>query len=95
MKSNMEQDILRVLYTEEQIKQRVAEMGEELYDRFADKNPMFVGVLSGCFVFMADLVRASQMSWSSSPSLPIRMVPRAPAWCRSPVTCSATSPAAT
>ncbi len=61
MKSNMEQDILRVLYTEEQIKQRVAEMGEELYDRFADKNPMFVGVLSGCFVFMADLVRASQM----------------------------------
>ena len=61
MKSNMEQDILQVLYSEEQIKQRVAEMGEELYDRFADKDPMFVGVLSGCFVFMADLVRASQM----------------------------------
>ena len=61
MKSNMEQDILRVLYSEEEIKQRVAEMGEELYDRYADKNPLFVGVLSGCFVFMADLVRASQM----------------------------------
>ena len=61
MKSNMEQDILHVLYNEDQIKQRVAEMGEELYDRYADKNPLFVGVLSGCFVFMADLVRASQM----------------------------------
>ena len=61
MKSNMEQDILQVLYSEEQIRTRVQEMGEELYDRFADKNPMFVGVLSGCFVFMADLVRASQM----------------------------------
>ena len=61
MKSNMEQDILRVLYSEEEIKQRVAEMGEELYDRFAGKDPLFVGVLSGCFVFMADLVRASQM----------------------------------
>ena len=61
MKSNMEQDILKVLYNEEQIQKRVAEMGEELYDRYADKNPMFVGVLSGCFVFMADLVRASQM----------------------------------
>ena len=61
MKSNMEQDILRVLYSEEEIKQRVAEMGEELYDRFADKDPLFVGVLNGCFVFMADLVRASQM----------------------------------
>ena len=61
MKSNMEQDILKVLYSEEEIKQRVAEMGEELYDRFADKNPLFVGVLNGCFMFMADLVRASQM----------------------------------
>lgn len=61
MKSNMEQDILQVLYSEEEIKQRVAEMGEELYDRFADKDPLFVGVLNGCFVFMADLVRASQM----------------------------------
>ena len=61
MKSNMEQDILQVLYTEEQIRRRVTEMGEELYDRYADKDPMFVGVLNGCFVFMADLVRASQM----------------------------------
>ena len=61
MKSNMEQDILKVLYNEEQIRKRVEEMGEELYDRYHDKNPMFVGVLSGCFVFMADLVRASQM----------------------------------
>ena len=61
MKSNMEQDILKVLYSEEEIKQRVTEMGEELYDRFADKNPLFVGVLNGCFMFMADLVRASQM----------------------------------
>ena len=61
MKSNMEQDILKVLYSEEEIQKRVAEMGEELYDRYHDKNPMFVGVLSGCFVFMADLVRASQM----------------------------------
>ncbi len=61
MKSNMEQDILKVLYTEEEIKQRVTEMGEELYERFADKDPLFVGVLNGCFIFMADLVRATQI----------------------------------
>ena len=61
MKSNMEQDILQVLYSEEEIKQRVAEMGEELYDRYAGMDPLFVGVLNGCFVFMADLVRAAQM----------------------------------
>ena len=61
MKSNMEQDILQVLYSEEEIKQRVGEMGEELYDRYAGMDPLFVGVLNGCFVFMADLVRAAQM----------------------------------
>ncbi|MBP3493986.1 MAG: hypoxanthine phosphoribosyltransferase [Oscillospiraceae bacterium] len=61
MKSNMEQDILKVLYTEEEIKARVQEMGDALYDQFHDKNPLFVGVLNGCFIFMADLVRASQM----------------------------------
>lgn len=60
-KSNMDQDILRVLISEEQLRNRIQEMGEELYDRFADKNPMFVGVLNGCFVFMADLVRATQL----------------------------------
>ena len=60
-KSNMDQDILKVLFSEEEMKARVQAMGDELYDRFCDKNPMFVGVLNGCFVFMADLVRATQL----------------------------------
>ena len=60
-KSNMEQDILKVLMSEEQLHARVQEMGDELYDRFHDKDPIFVGVLKGCFIFMADLVRASQL----------------------------------
>lgn len=59
-KSNMDQDILKVLLTEETIKARIQELGDALYEQFADKNPMFVGVLNGCFVFMADLVRAAQ-----------------------------------
>ena len=61
MRSEMEKDILKVLVTEEELKTRVQEMGEELYDRFADKDPLFVGVLNGCFIFMADLVRATQI----------------------------------
>ena len=61
VKSNMEQDILKILMSEEQLHARVQEMGTELYDRFADKDPIFVGVLKGCFIFMADLVRATQM----------------------------------
>lgn len=60
-KSNMDQDILKVLITEEQIRQRVHELGDVLYDQFKDKDPMFVGVLNGCFIFMADLVRATQL----------------------------------
>ena len=61
VKSNMEQDILKILMSEEQLHARVQEMGNELYDRFADTDPIFVGVLKGCFIFMADLVRATQM----------------------------------
>lgn len=60
-KSNMEQDILRVLHTQEEIQKRVEEMGAELYDKYHDRDPLFVGVLNGCFIFMADLVRAAQM----------------------------------
>ena len=55
-KSNMDQDILKVLLSEEEIKARVQEMGDQLYEAFKDKDPMFVGVLNGCFIFMADLV---------------------------------------
>ena len=59
-KSNMDQDILKILLSEEEIKARVQELGDQLYDAFHDKNPLFVGVLKGCFIFMADLVRAAQ-----------------------------------
>ena len=60
-KSNMDQDILKILLSEEEIKARVQELGDQLYDAFHYKNPLFVGVLKGCFIFMADLVRAAQL----------------------------------
>ena len=59
-KSNMDQDILKVLLSVEEIKARVQVLGDQLYEAFHDKNPLFVGVLKGCFIFMADLVRAAQ-----------------------------------
>ena len=61
MKSEMEQDILKVLVTEAELQRRVAEMGQTRYERIAGKNPLFLGVLKGSFVFMADLVRACQV----------------------------------
>lgn len=60
-KSNMDQDILKVLYSEEQIKARVAEIGDVLFEEFQGRNPLFLGVLKGSFVFMADIVRACQI----------------------------------
>lgn len=61
MKSEMEKDILKVLVTEEELHARIAEMGETLYEQFQNKNPLFLSVLKGSFVFMADLVRACQV----------------------------------
>jgi len=58
MKNELEQDILKVLLTEEQIKARITELGEQLSEQFAGETPLFLGVLKGCFVFMADLIRA-------------------------------------
>lgn len=53
----MHNDILKVLLTEEELHKRVKELGKELTQRLAGKEPLFVGVLKGSFVFMADLVR--------------------------------------
>lgn len=53
----MKQDIERILFSEEELKSRIAELGAQLTEDFKDKNPIFVGVLKGCFVFMADLLR--------------------------------------
>ncbi len=57
----MDQDILKVLYSEEQIAQRIKELGEEMYDDLKDKDPLFISVLRGAFIFMADIVRACQV----------------------------------
>lgn len=61
MNSEMEKDILKVLVTEEELKTRVAELGDALYKKYEGRRPLFLGVLKGSFIFMADLVRVSQL----------------------------------
>ena len=61
MSSEMEKDIFKVLVTEEELKVRIAELGEALYKRYEGRRPLFLGVLKGSFIFMADLMRASQL----------------------------------
>ena len=57
----MDNDILKVLYTEKQIAARVEAMGMEMYEDLKDKDPLFISVLRGAFIFMADIVRACQV----------------------------------
>lgn len=53
----MEKDIQKVLLTQEQIQNRIRELGEELTAEYAGKNPVVVGVLKGVVIFYADMVR--------------------------------------
>ena len=53
----MDNGIERVLITADEIEEKVAEVGKKISEDYADKNPIFVGVLKGCFIFMADLMR--------------------------------------
>lgn len=54
----MLQDIERVLLSEEELRQRVRELGEEISKEYAGKEILMIGVLRGAVMFMADLARA-------------------------------------
>ena len=53
----MDKDIEQILLSEEQIQNRIRELGEILTAEYADKNPVIVGVLKGVVVFYADMIR--------------------------------------
>lgn len=53
----MEKDILKVLVTQEEIQERIAQMGKEISREYADKDPVILGVLKGVVVFYADMIR--------------------------------------
>src|SRR5690606_15323549 len=47
-----------VLLSEEQIRERIAELGAEIARDYAGKRPILVAVLKGAFIFMVDLALA-------------------------------------
>ena len=55
---SMREDIAEVWQSEEQLRERIRELGRQITEDYRDREPVFVGVLKGCFLFMADLVRA-------------------------------------
>lgn len=53
----MTKDIERVLLSEEQIQQKVNELAATLSAEYADKDPVFVGVLKGVVLFFGDMIK--------------------------------------
>ena len=51
-------DVSEILYTEEQLKAIVQDMGRRITDDYRDRNLFMVSVLKGSLIFMADLMRA-------------------------------------
>jgi hypoxanthine phosphoribosyltransferase len=55
--SDITSDLTEVLLTEQQIKDRIAELSRLIEADYADKRPLLVGVLKGAVMVMADLAR--------------------------------------
>ena len=53
----METMIGEILLSEEQIQNRIKELGKILTEEYRDKDPVVVGVLKGVVVFFADMIR--------------------------------------
>ena len=55
---SLNDDILKVLYSEEELKAKCAEMGAQITKDYAGKNLLLVTVLKGAVVYFTDLMRA-------------------------------------
>lgn len=53
----MERNIKEVMLTEEQIQDKVKELAAILSAEYADKDPVFIGVLKGVVVFFGDMMK--------------------------------------
>ena len=65
--SDMGDDLAEVLYTEEQIQERLAEIAQQIWRDYQGKDVLLVGVLKGAVMVMADLMRhlpgSVEMDW--------------------------------
>lgn len=53
----MQKDIQKVLISEQQLQDRIAEMAAQVSADYAGKNPIFVGVLKGVVIFFGDFIK--------------------------------------
>ncbi|EGD50088.1 phosphoribosyltransferase [Thermoanaerobacter ethanolicus JW 200] len=62
--SSPTQDIQEILITEEQLKEKVKELGQIITKDYQGKDLVLLGVLKGAIMFMADLSRAIDLPLS-------------------------------
>jgi len=53
---------MKMLLSESEIKKRVKELADIISKDYKDKTPIFIGILNGSYVFMADLLRELSIS---------------------------------
>jgi hypoxanthine phosphoribosyltransferase len=65
--SDMESDLVNILFTEEQIQDKLAELGKQIEADYVGLDILIVGILRGAVMVMADLARALhrhvEMDW--------------------------------
>ena len=57
MSPDLPAGVERVLFTQEQIEERIRELAREISERYKDKNLKLIGVLKGSIFFLAELAR--------------------------------------
>jgi len=55
--SYCDEDIIEVIITQQQIAERIAELAQQITADYRDKQLVLIGVLTGSFVFLSDLMR--------------------------------------
>ncbi len=53
----LEDDVAEILVTEEELKAKVAELGQAISADYRGKNPLLIAILKGAVVFLTDLMR--------------------------------------
>ena len=48
---------MKILLSENEIKERVKTLGKKITEDYKGKRPIFIGILNGCYVFLAALLR--------------------------------------
>ena len=58
---SMYDDLDRILYSKEQLAEKIGEIAAQLDEEYRDKNPVLICILKGCAPFFTDLIRAMKI----------------------------------